>query len=476
MIGKNIVLLNPPLTKEERGASLKAAVARSIPYGLISLASVIRALGYKVFLLDATNLEYGVEETVHKLLAFNPDYVGISVVTLNVERADRTAKELKKKNKSIKIIVGGPHLSSTPEETMGRFSGFDVGVIGEGEETAGELLTALDLSKPLKDIKGIIYRDNDTVVMTERRPFIRDCDVLPMPAWDLLKGLATFYRPSAPSYIRLPSTTIVTSRGCPGNCTFCNSRAIFGGLRCFSADYVIAMMECLIRHYGIRDISIYDDNFIFHRERVKKICNTIMDKKLNISWSCYSRVDQGNTELFRLMKRAGCWQISYGIESGSQRILDAMKKNVTLAQIEKTLKSTKSAGLRTRGFFMIGNIGEDESSILETLAFMKKIPLDDFHFTYFTPLPGTVAYDTAQAYGTFDKTWSKMNLQYPVFIPTGLTASKMEYYSRVAYRTFYFRPRILASYLWILMCYPNNITRLINALRALLSRIFSRHV
>ena len=476
MANKSIVFLNPPLTKEERGASLSVAVARSIPYGLISLASMVRAIGYNVFLLDATNLEYSIEETVYRLLALNPDYVGISVVTLNVNKANRTAAQLKNKNRDIKIIVGGPHLSSIPEETMKRFSSFDVGVIGEGEETIKELLTALDTNEPLKDIRGIIYRDCDAIVMTEHRGFIRNLDVLPMPAWDTLKNLATFYRPSAPSYIRLPSTTIVTSRGCPGNCTFCNSKATFGGLRCFSADYVIAMIEYLIHHYGIRDISIYDDNFIVYQERVKKICNAIIDKKLNLTWSCYSRVDQGNLELFRLMKRAGCWQISYGIESGSQRILDVIRKNVTLMQIENTITSTKKARLRTRGFFMIGNIAEDKNSILETIRFMKKIPLDDFHFTYFTPLPGTVAYDIAERYGTFDKTWSKMNLQYPVFVPKGLTVSQMEYYSKMAYRTFYFRLKILVSYLCILIRYPNNIIRLINALRALLSRIFSKCV
>ena len=472
---QRILFLNPPLTKKERGGTLSTAIARSIPYGLISLASVVRNIGYKAYLLDATNLEYSIEQTVDKILAVDPGYVGISLVTLNADKSAKVAEQLKQKNKNIKIVVGGPHLSSVPEETMRIFPDFDIGVIGEGEETIVELLMAIENNAPLGNVKGIIYRDKNELIITERRGFIKNMDSLPLPAWDLLGDLANFYRPSAPSYIRLPSTTIVTSRGCFGNCIFCNSKDIFGALRCFSADYTIEMIQHLVSRYGIMDISIYDDNFIFFQERVKRFCSLIIEKKLDITWSCYSRVDQGNLDLFKLMKKAGCWQLSYGIESGSQRILDLLKKNVTLKQIVDTVTNTKKAGLRTRGFFMMGNFTEDKGSILETINFMKRIPLDDFHFTYFTPLPGTVAYNIAGDYGKFDRTWSKMNMQYPVFIPNGLTADEMEHYSKLAYRSFYFRPKVIASYGYMFFRYPSNTKRLFNALRALLSRIFLKH-
>ncbi len=470
---KKILFLNPPLTKEERGGALSAAIARSIPYGLISLASAVRDAGYETALIDATNLEYSIEETVDRVLAVTPEYVGISTVTLSIDKSAEVARLLKQKNRDVKIIVGGAHLSSVPEETMASFPHFDVGVIGEGEETLVDLLKAFENNIGLGNVKGIIYREGNKIITTEKRPPLKDLDCLSMPAWDILgDNMANFYRPSAPSYIRLPSTTIVTSRGCPGNCIFCNSKSIFGRLRCFSADYVIGMLRHLTNKYRIRDISIYDDNFIFFKNRVKNICNAIINEKIDITWSCYSRVDQGDEELFKLMKKAGCWQISYGIESGSQRILDFMRKNVTLKQIVNTLTVTKKAGLRTRGFFMIGNLKENRDSILETINFMKEIPLDDFHFTYFTPLPGTEAFNIAEKYGKFDKTYSKMNMQYPVFIPDGLTAEEMEMYTKRAYKSFYFRPKVIASYIRMLIMYPNNIKRLLNALRALLSRIF----
>jgi anaerobic magnesium-protoporphyrin IX monomethyl ester cyclase len=471
---KRILLLNPPLDEKERSGALAAATGRSIPYGLISLAAVIRNEGYNVSFLDSANFGYNVKETVDRILTINPDYLGITTVTLSVDRTSQVADLLKLKNRRMKIIVGGAHLSSVPEETMKRFCNFDIGVIGEGEETIIELLKTLDNKTSLKNVKGIIYREGGEIIRTEKRSMIKNLDSLPLPAWDIVPDMLNVYRPSAPSYLRLPSTTIVTSRGCFGKCIFCNSKMIHGGLRCFSAEYVLKMIRYLVKNYKIKDLSIYDDNFVFSRERVEKICKTILDEKIDITWSCYSRVDQGNLELFRLMKKAGCWQISYGIESGSQRILDLIKKNVTLEKIENTVVDTNKAGLRTRGFFIIGHFTEDKDSILQTINFMKKILLDDFHFTTFTPLPGTAAYEMADKYGKFDKTWSKMNLQYPVFIPNGLTAEEIESYSKLAYRSFYFRPKIIASYLFILFKHPKNAKRLLNALQSLLLRIFSK--
>jgi anaerobic magnesium-protoporphyrin IX monomethyl ester cyclase len=469
---RKLLLLNPPLSEEERSGALAKATGRSLPYGLLSIASVVRLAGYSVEVMDAEHLGYSVEETCARILAADPAYLGITTVTLSIDRTAELARLIKAKNPAITIIAGGAHISSAADETMQRFPGFDVGVLGEGEITVVALLKALDAGADLQTVEGLIYRAGDAIRRTGHRPHIQDLDTLPFPAWDLLPGLARDYRPSAPSYVRLPATTIVTSRGCFGHCLFCNSRAIHGGLRCFGADYVLKMMRHLQSTYGIRDLSIYDDNFIYFKERIEKICRGIIDGKLDFTWSCYSRVDQGDLELFKLMKRAGCWQVSYGVESGSQAVLDFIRKDVTLDQIRRTITLTKKAGLRTRGFFMIGHLTDTPETVRETIRFMQKLPLDDFHFTTFTPLPGTTAYRIADQYGTFDKTWSKMNLQYPSFVPKALTAELMEKLSKLAYRQFYFRPKIILSYLLMLLRYPNNINRLFNGLQALVSRIF----
>ena len=471
---KNVLLLNPPLSSEERGGALKAAVAKSIPYGLLSLASVLRQDGYTVTILDATNLEQGVEAAARQVIERRPDYLGITTVTLSVEKAALVAELVKTRFPTMTIIVGGAHISSAPRQTLELLTSFDIGVIGEGEETLLEVLHRLDDGRRVDDVLGIVYRKAGAVVMNKRRPLLSNLDILPMPAWDLLDGMPGFYRPSAPSYLRLPSTTIVTSRGCNGNCLFCNSKALFGRLRCFSAEYVIAMIGHLKGAYGIRDISVYDDNFILDRERAVKICREMIEARMDLTWSCYSRADQGDAELFALMKRAGCWQISYGIESGSQMILDFLGKGVRLEQIRETVMATKKAGIRARGFFIIGHMKETRETIKQTTRFMRSIPLDDFHFTCFTPLPGTRAYSIADQYGSFDHAWNKTNMQTPVFIPVGLTAKDLEKYSKQAYLRFYFRPRILATYLKTLIRYPANVGRLLKGLAALTSRIFSK--
>lgn len=469
---KKFLLLNPPLSEVERSGALAKATARSLPYGLLSVAAVARQAGYAAEILDAAIDSLGLPETANRILAAKPDYLGITTVTVSVDRTAELADLIKRRAPHLPIIVGGAHVSSVPEETLRRYPSFDLGVIGEAEVSVIALLRALDAGADLSGVNGIIFRRNGGLVRTPRQAPIKDLDALPPPAWDLVPDVIRRYRPSAPSYLRLPSTTIVTSRGCVGNCLFCNSKAIHGYLRCFSADYVLKLIRHLVKHYGLRDLSLYDDNFLFYPERVEAICRALLDKKIGLTWSCYSRVDQGNAELFRLMKRAGCWQVSYGVESGSQMILDFIRKHVTLEQIEATLTATKQAGLRTRGFFMIGHLRETRETIQQTLDFLLRLPLDDFHFTTFTPLPGTPAYEIADQYGTFDKTWSKMNLQYPSFIPHGLTAQDLERYSKLAYRRFYFRPRVLLGYLGMLLRHPRNLLRLWNGLQALVTRIF----
>jgi len=470
---RSVLLLNPPLDVKERSGSLAAAAGRSMPYGLLSLAAVVRQAGYDVGFLDAAAMNLDVEETCAAVLARKPWVVGITTVTQSIDRTAEITRKLQQAGvPGLRIVIGGPHLSSVPTETFERFDCFDLGLVGEAEDSFPALLDALKDGGDLRTVPGLVHRLDGSIARTKRGPLIHDLDRLPMPAWDLVPDLATFYRPSAPSYLRLPSTTIVTSRGCFGKCIFCNSKSIHGGLRSFSIDYVLDMVRHLQKNFGIRDISIYDDNFVSDEEHLTQFCETLLRERIDLTWSCYSRVDQGDARLFRLMKRAGCWQISYGVESGSQRILDFIRKEVTLEQIAATVGETRRAGLKTRGFFMIGHLTETEESIRQTIDFMLKLPLDDFHFTAFTPLPGTHAYRVADQYGTFDRTWSRMNLQNTLFIPKGLDAGQLEHYSRTAYRRFYFRPRILGSYFWTLLRHPRNIARLWNGARALLGRIF----
>ncbi|MGR3317532.1 MAG: B12-binding domain-containing radical SAM protein [Candidatus Anammoxibacter sp.] len=440
-----IIFVNPPIALEDRYGRYAAAGSHFPPLHLTSLAAVTRQHGFETGIIDPVALSWDMQTTLQAILDKSPDYVGITATTISVHTAGTLAELIKQNSPDIKILIGGVHLSAEPEKTMETFTGFDIGVVGEGDITIVELLNALDKSTDISNIEGLIYRTNDGIIQTAPRPLLRNLDSLPMPAWDLLPDLPKSYRPSLQCIRRLPSTIVMTTRGCFGKCTFC-SRAIFGNkIRAYSTDYVIDTLKHLCNKYGMRDFQIEDDSFLSFHSRVIDICRRIRDEKLNISWNCLARVDRINAELLDEIKKAGCWQIQFGIESGSQEILDSIKKKITLKQVEDALVLTKKAGIRTKGFFIIGHLLETKETIQKTIEFAKRMPLDDFQLTIYTPLPGTDDYNIADRYGQFDKNWDKMSMYNPVFVANGLTTQELLQYQKSAYRQFYFRPKTIFS-------------------------------
>lgn len=442
-----IIFVNPPIAMEERYGRYAAAGSYFPPLQLASLASVARNHGFETGIIDPVALKWDFKTTVKSILNENPDYIGITATTVNIHKAGRLAGLIKRRRPDIKIIIGGVHLSAVPAETMKRFPDFDIGIIGEGEVTIIELLNAMDEKACLDKIKGLIFRRSDEIVQTDPRPLLRDLDSLPFPAWDLLPELARFYRPSLQSVRRLPSTMFMTTRGCFGRCIFCD-RTIFGNkIRAHSTDYVMEIIKHLYTKYGIRDFQINDDSFLSYPSRVKNLCRRIRDENLKISWNCLARVDRINPDILADIKKAGCWQIQYGIESGSQDILDLINKKITLEQIEHSLMLTKKAGIRTKGFFIIGHFLETRETIRKTIDLAKRIAIDDFQLTLFTPFPGSDAYNDADKYGTFEKDWERMSVYDPIFVPHGLTKEDLLRSQKEAYREFYIRPKIVYSLL-----------------------------
>lgn len=440
-----IIFVNPPAASEDRYGRYAAAGSYFPPLHLASLAAVTRKHGFATMIIDPVALNWDLQTTLRSILNENPDYVGITSTTVNIHKAGKLAELIKQNMPNIKTLIGGVHLSAVPMETMETFPWFDIGVVGEGEITIIELLNALDDSAPIDNIKGLIFRRSDALIQTAARPHLRDLDSLPMPAWDLLPDMPKYYRPSLQCVRRLPSTIVMTTRGCFGKCTFC-SRAIFGNkISAHSTDYVIEMLKYLRSKYGMRDFQIEDDSFLSFPSRVVDICRRIRDENLKISWNCLARADRIKPEILDEIKKAGCWQIQFGIESGSQEILDFIKKKITLEQIEHALTLTKKAGIRTKGFFIIGHLLETRETIQTTIDFAKRMPLDDFQLTIYTPLPGTDDYHVANKYGKFEKSWNKMSMYNPVFVVNGLTKESLLEYQKTAYREFYLRLKIICS-------------------------------
>lgn len=441
-----IILVNPPLTKEERFGEMAKHGATAPPLGLCYLAASLRQAETRSRIIDALSFDKTIEETTEEIVAQNPRYVGISTTTVGIFRAGELAGEIKKANPKIVTIIGGAHLAAVPQETMERFSQFDIGVIGEGEHTIVQLVRALDSGDDLKTIKGIIFRQKSggLFVAIPQSP-IEDMDSIPMPAWDMVPHLK-HYRESATRFSKLPLGGVITSRGCPGKCLFCDTSVFGRRFRAHSADYVINMIEYLKSNYEIRSLVFYDDYFIVDRKRLKEICIKMIEKKLDLEWVCSARVNAINEEMLTLMKCAGCFQIAFGIESGSQKILDIQQKGITLDRIRNAVGMTSKAGIRTKGYFMIGHPTETPETIYQTIDFAKSIPLDNFQATYFTPLPGSPAYDIANKYGKFDNDWRKMNMWDIVFVPYGFSKKDLRRYLKMVHRKFYFRPRIIWSY------------------------------
>lgn len=444
---KKIIFINPPLTLQDRYSSFDLGGTVMPPMGLANLAAITRKYGYDTSIIDGEILRLSYDEIYEIIKREKPDYIGLTAVTLSICKAARIAELVKVNFPNIITIIGGPHITAVPEKTFEIFKYFDIAVLGEGDITIIELLDALENNKSLKTIKGLMFRDNEKLFFTENRELITDLDTLPLPAWDLLPDIGKVYSPPINAFNKFPVGYLVTSRGCYGRCAFC-SRAVYKDkVRFHSAEYIVEMIKDLIKKYNVKEILFDDDEFLVDKSRIKKLAQLFKDQKINISWSCLSRIPTVNQEILEIIKKMGCWQISFGIESGNQEVLKFLKKATTLEQIEKVLTLTKNSGIKTKGFFMIGHPIDTHQTINDTINFAIKIKLDDLQSSVFTPLPGSEIYEIAHKYGKFDNDWEKMNYWNILFIPNNLTANDLRNSQKKLFRKFYFRPKIIFTQL-----------------------------
>lgn len=441
----------------------------SPPIGLLFLAAMIKKYNGVVTIHDAYAHRLSLDETITDALNKKPDVIGITCMTPSYPQTKKLIQGLKNVAPEIPIILGGAHISALREKVMEDIIELDYGVINEGEITIIELLNEIKTKNDLSKIDGILYRLGDKVLKTKDRQFISFMDALPLPAWEILPSLTDPYRLTIIGTKGDKSTSLLTSRGCPARCTFCDTGAVGNKVRAFSAEYVINMLEHLIVNYGINDFLFYDDTFVGLKTRTRQICEEIIKRNWKINWSCCARVDLVDLDILKLMKKAGCWQIEYGIESGSQKILDIMRKRIKLEQVERALKWTKQADIETRWNFIFGFIGETKETLEETIRFALKIELDYFQQSFLTPYPGSEIYNDIEKYGEFDKDLEKMNNMTINFIPKDLTKEDLKYYSSKAFKSFYLRPKII---LYQLMKNIKNLKRLRKAFIAFLKTIF----
>jgi radical SAM superfamily enzyme YgiQ (UPF0313 family) len=441
--GWRVVLVEPPYLFWDRSMDRLRQTEESIPgFGMLVLAAVARQRGHEVAIVDAKGSGETAADVVQRILTFRPDVVGFSATTISITNAGRIAQLLKESDSRILTVVGGPHVSAIPERTLAAFPALDYGIVGEGEISFFELIDRLRAGRTIEDAPGLVYRANGSVVANPRAPYVTDLDSLPFPAWDLVSGFPHRFQPSIFSYRRSPVATLVTSRGCPFSCSFCD-RSTSGKIgRYHTTESVLRHCRRLV-DLGVRHVIFYDDLFTVKRKRVIELCEAFIANGFEFTWSCNSHPNLLDAEALRLMKLAGCWQIAYGIESGSQRILDVVKREVRLPRMRETLRMTRDAGIRAKGYLMIGHPTETLETLEETAEFLRVVELDLCQVTKFTPYPGTPSYPSVREHGAFDEDWERMNAMNFVFVPKGLSEEVLEIYFHRLYSVFYSRPEVL---------------------------------
>ncbi len=470
-----ILLVNAPYSLYERYGDLASAGSTLPHLGLLMLGSVLRKSGHRVRIIDSTAQILDNKETLEEIKKFQPDIVGFTGVTPSILKAVKMASMVKDLYPSIPILIGGPHFTAIPEKTLMDYPAFNYGVVGEGEITIVELVNALASNRKPSNVPGVAFRENGRVRFNPPRPPIMNLDSLPFPAWELLDDFPSKYHPALFKYKRLPSTHIISSRGCPHKCIFCDTSVFSRRVRFHSPEYVLEMVDFLVKYFKIKEVIFEDDQFLVKQERVAEICEGFLNSKFDIAWSCSGRVDSvSDLALLKLMKRSGCWQINYGIESASQKILDFAKKAITIEQVEKAVSLTRKAGILAKGYFIFGLPFETEKTMKTSIRFAKKIPLSDVSVFMLTPFPGSRMYDIAEQYGTIENDFDKMNVLNVVFVPKGLSKEKLLYFQRRFMKEFYLRPRILVNYIKRLASNPQNFIRMLKAFYGFLKSIFGK--
>jgi len=375
-----VALIAPPYPLEE---------APSPPLGICYVAAAFEAAGTDVRILDYIVRGYTPEKFKAELDEFNPDVVGTNSVTMNFKAAAGILKTAKVHNPSIITMMGGPHVTFDYENTLKAYPEIDVIVIGEGEETLRELIPVLADRKSWHGIHGLAFMENDRVIATGPREFLKDLDRLPIPARHLLPV-------SRYQALGFP-VSIITSRGCPNKCIFCQGRRMVGmKVRYRSHERVADEIEDILS-YGFERINIADDFFTSNKRRVRLLCEEIKKRGLTFSWSAFARVDSCSKEVLKTMLDAGCDTVSFGIESGNPEMLKRIKKGITLDQARKAVAMCNEVGMGVFLSFMVGLPGETPQTMADSWNFAEELgaPMG-YHFL--APFPGTTLWENLDDY------------------------------------------------------------------------------
>lgn len=424
------------------------------PIGLGYLATAARKAGFSnVSILDCVKEGLDFEDFVKRIKQISPQVIGFQVFSHGLPSLYKSLQIVNNYNPRIITIAGGPHPSCLPEKILKDFPDLDFAFKGEGEVGFPLLIKKISEGKAknrgLEGIPGLVWRKSPTKIEVNPQSFPENLDELGFPAWDLLRPQEYPDAPQGIFFKNLPIAPIMATRGCPFGCTFCAGKTVTGRkIRTRSINNVISEIELLYKEYDIREIHILDDNFTMNRKYVREFCNKLLTADFRISWCCPNgvRLDTLDLETLELMKKSGCYYISVGIESGSDRILTLMKKQLSVKVIKGQVRLIKKSGLDVNGFFILGYPGETENDIKKTIFFSKSLGLKRAIFSNFLPLPGSTVYNELINSGELKEEeidWDKVFQAEVPYSPSSISKNKLKNLQRRAYLEFYLRPEII---------------------------------
>lgn len=438
-----VLLLLPPdsFIKQGYGINQKVKFGHMPSLGLGYIAAYLEMDQHEVMILDACAEGLTIEETVARAIAFNPDNIGMSVLTNNAGDAAKVAEALRKGLPDVLIHVGGAHATYFYSEILDDMPAVDHVLYGEADTVIRQYMRDCRDPQKFGDIKGLVFRKEDgSIQINPAAELIQNLDEVPMPAWHLYN--MSLYRPLPFQSRKSPFFTLITSRGCHwGRCKFCFQAGYCKPpFRRHSVDRVIEEIKILYYKFGIREISFWDDTFLVNPSWIRDFCTKLKALKLDLSWVASGRVNFMTEEMVRLVYESGCWSMFIGIESGNQDILELIEKGITLEQSRKAFKFINEIGIETRAAFILGLPTETPQKGMNTINFA--IELNPTYAVFYAAHPrrGTALHEIALVQGTFlDSSYRGMSKI--TYVPDGYKdAEELSQIVRKAYRKFYLRP------------------------------------
>ena len=471
-----VLVANPPWPGEGYGARSDVRWPHKrrdkyleYPIYLAYIVAVLEEAGLEVAFVDAVMEEMSIEDFAGATSAIGPDLVVLECSTPSIYHDLETARVAKEGLPGTFVALTGSHPTVFHEEILRDNPAVDAIVRGEAELTVRDLALSLASGENLSGVQGLTYREGDGVLVNPPRPLIEDLDSLPFPARHIVRQEG--YR--AAIYSGERPTAMVSSRGCPYHCVYCLwPETLYGHkFRARSAQNVVDEMEHVVRDYGVDEIYFDDDCLTLSKKRVLEMCRLILDRALDVKWIVQARVDTVDKEVLSAMKEAGCHYVLFGVESGSPKMLEIMKKRITLDRARRAFRDCRDLGIKTQAFFLFGVPGENQETIEETIEFARELDADSTQFAIAIPHPGTELYQVCSDHGwlVFDS-WEDFAAENSLIETEELSREDVERARIHAYRSYYFSPKFVARSL-VRVRSLKDVKRLFRGGRSVLDRI-----